>query len=74
MSRGSVESGEGKLTKKWEKGLVHVKPISVCQLALIEVWLLASHRNWKTRALSSGAGWNKQQILLAALSFLKQAL
>ena len=33
-----------KIHKKWEGGLVHVKPIRVCELALLEVRLQPSHR------------------------------
>lgn len=41
---------------------------------LIEVRPLPSHRDWETGAQSSGVVWNRQEILLAALSFLRQAL
>lgn len=39
-----------------------------------EVRLLPSHKGPETGALSSGVGCNKQLILLAALSFLRQVL
>ena len=48
MSEGSAESGKGNITKSREEWLVHVKPTRVCELALIRVKLLPSHRGWET--------------------------
>lgn len=41
---------------------------------LLKVRLLPSHKDWETGALSSGVGWNKWEILLAALTFPRQEL
>ena len=73
VSGNWVESRMWKIAKS-EKGLANTKPIWVCQLMLMEVRLLASQWGGETGPLPSGAGWNRQSILLEALSFLRRHL
>lgn len=63
-----------KAYKKWEGDVGPCESHMSLLTGAYKVRLLPSHTGWETGALSSGVGWNKQQIHLAALIVLRQPL